>query len=182
MSDEHKQTRYDVVRQQFAEREDAQRKYIQENNHFAAMVANGFRDFMGMPEQYEHTKNGSTTYRNYVPLYRLEDDGSFIDETFWSDAICHYSDGNFNFGLGVVLERSPNAYPKRVLQAKIECTRKSGTVEVKVAGETVTCTFDGTESADISEVHYLLFRLSKEWLASRWGDPTSGRSIGFHLG
>jgi hypothetical protein len=182
MSEEQNETKYDLVRQQFAEREDAKRKYLQENTQFAALVANGFRDFMGMPKQYEHTKDNTTTYRSYVPLYSLEDDGSFTEETFWGDAIHHYSDGDFKFGLGIVLEPRPNTYPKQVVQVKVECTRKPDTVEVKIAGESVTCTFDGMDSPDISKVHDLLYGLLNEWLTSRWGDPDTKRSIGFHLG
>ena len=135
-----------------------------------------------MPEQYEHSKDGITTYRSYVPLYSLEEDGSFTEETFWADAIGHYSDGDFNFGLGIVLEPRPNTYPKQVVQVKVECTRKPSSVEVKIAGKAVTCTFDGKESPDISKVHDLLFELLNNWLKARWGDPDSKRSIGFHLG
>lgn len=112
----------------------------------------------------------------------LEDDGSFTEETIWSDAIVHSSDGDFNFGLGIVLEPRPNTYPKQVVQVKVECTRKPDTVEVKIAGKTVTCTFDGMEFPDISKVHDLLYRLLNKWLTSRWGDPETKRSIGFRLG
>ncbi|WP_170565763.1 hypothetical protein [Ruegeria atlantica] len=182
MSDEQNETKYDIVRQQFAEREDAKRKYIQENTQFAAMVADGFRDFLGMPTNYEHTKDGTTTFRSYVPLYSLEEDGSFSEQTIWSDAIGHYSDGDFKFGLGIVLELKPNSYPKQIVQVKVECTRKPGAVEVTIAGEAVTCAFDGMKSSDISTVHDLLYRLLNKWLTSRWGDPESKRSIGFNLG
>ncbi|WP_313136963.1 hypothetical protein [Paracoccus jeotgali] len=182
MSDEQNQTNYDIVRQRFAERQEAKRKFCQENNSFVKMVAHGFRDFMEMPKTYDHMEDGTTTSRSYVPLYSLEDDGSFTERTDWGEAIGHYSNGDFDFGLGIVLEPKPDAYPKQVVRVKVECSRKPDTVEVTIDGETVTCTFDGMESPDVSKVHDLLYELLNKWLMSRWGEPDPKRSIGFHLG
>lgn len=174
--------KYDAVRVAFGEREDAKRKYLQENTQFANLIANGFQKFMGMPDQYEHKKNNETSYRSYVPMYRVEEDGSYKEMPFFGDAVTHCSDGTFDFGLGIVLEFKENAYPKQIVQTKVECERREDKVSVNIAGEKVVCSFDGYESPDIEKVHHLLYGLLNDWLTSRWGDPETKRTLGFKLG
>jgi len=180
--DQNESPKYEAVRTAFAERENAKRRYLQENTQFANLVAHGFQKFMGMPDQYEHRKNNVTSYRSYVPMYRVEEDGSYSDMPFFGDAVIHCSDGTFEFGLGIVMEPKENAYPKQIVQTKVECERKSEQVSVSIAGQNVTCSFDGHESPDIEKVHHLLYGLLNEWLSSRWGEQDSKRSLGFQLG
>lgn len=180
MSDEQTTpTKYDVVRQQFADRKSAQRNFIEEDTRFAVLIANGFRDYMGMPKHYERTSGATTKFESYVPFYSLRDDDTFKEESFWGDAIGHYSDGTFEFGVGIVLEPAPNGNPKQILQIKIECARATDNVEVNIAGDSVSCAFDGKNSPDISKVHDLLYRLLNDWLTSRWGDSVGKQQIGF---
>ncbi|AMJ49839.1 hypothetical protein GQF56_24510 [Rhodobacter sphaeroides] len=181
MSDEQSGTKYEIIRQKFCEREKATREFVRENNRFAALVANGLQNFLGMPKYYEAKRDGTTTYHRYVPLYRVRSDGTISDEDAFNDAVVSCSDGTFEFGLGIVLEPAPNAFPKQIVQAKVECVRASGNVEVRISGETVICRFDGSASTDIHLVHELLYRLLNNYLDSRWGDPDARRAFGFQL-
>ena len=173
--------RYDEIRRKFAEREAAQRRFMDEDNRFAIMIANGFRDYLGMPELWERERDGCISQQSYVPLYRIEDDGEFKEQTFWKDAITHYSDGNFDFVLGIILEHGENTFPKQCVQVKVECKRGNGEVSVKIANQIVECTFDGTDSPDIVKVHELLHQLLNEYLDSRWGNDRDKPKIGFQM-
>ena len=173
--------KYAAIRIAFREREEAKRRYRQENTQVANLIAHGFQEYMGMPRHYKHEKDGTLSYRSYVPLYRVEDDGSYSEVPHFSDAVTHCSDGTFVFCLGIVLEPKENAYHKQVLQAKVECERKDGAVLVTIVGESVTCSFDGLESPDIEKVHHLLHGLLNEWLTSRWGETEAKRPFGFQL-
>lgn len=172
--------KYDQVREAFSERAKETRKYIQENVNFCSSVTHGFAKYLGMPQSYEFTKDGQTTYPSYTPMYEIEND-EMLEVAHWTDAITNYSDGKFDFGLGIVLEPAANAWPKEVLRAKVECERNPRSVLVKIADKKIEVKFDGTDSPEIEKVHQLIESLLNEWLASRWGGTSSEGTIGFQL-
>lgn len=174
-------TKYQDLRDAFAELEDAERAYLRENENLARLIVFGFRDFLDAPSFFEPMNEDGRT-RSYFPFFQIGQDGdSETDEVSITKAITHGADGTFEFAFGIILERGENSFPKRNLIMKVEVTRLGTTAKVKVAGRSVEIPFDGQNAPDIVKVHDMIFDIVMKWLSHRPGDDQKFPGVGFAL-
>lgn len=175
-------TRYDELRTAFSDYTDRTRAYIRENESFARAIVYGFGEYAEMPKIYEMPSSGITEKRTYLPVYSIDENGETKREKTLQDAITHKSDGQFNFGFGVTLERQEGAFPKHTALFKVDCRRSRNLVNVDLAGTHLECRFNGVGQPDVSNVHYAIFDMLTDWMSWELGDGKGTPKFGFQVG
>jgi hypothetical protein len=176
-------SRYEELRRAFSEYQDAERKFVTENEAIANQIVSGLREYLEMPLTFPSPEiGGGTLHKSYTPLYSVDENGETTEANFLAAALTHLTDGTFRFAFGVVLERAAGAFPKKKLIVNVVCRRDDGKVTIDISGEKVICTFDGTKCPDIEKAHSLIMNLLMKWLQHRPGDGRGFSHFGFRMG
>lgn len=173
--------RYDELREAFIHYKKAEQQYVEENERLAVLIVAGLREYLGMPQSFPRREGNTTYMQSYTPLYKLDADGDTEEKKALQDALSHHSDGSFKFAFGVILEKAENAFPKHNIILHVECKRRGRNVTIDISGESMEATFDGTNCAEINDVHAMILKQILEWLKHRPGDGHGFSKIGFAI-
>lgn len=126
----------DAIREALRERDQKAEEIQTENFNFARALANGFRDYLGLPTTFKNPalpKPGEHYQPNlpYVVFREVKDDGSTEEVAFPPDAITSFWDGRFRFAFAIRLDHSEGHFPKQPFVFKIECRRQRNGVSIE---------------------------------------------------
>ena len=137
-----------------------------------------------MPSHYEDIHDRQKT-NPYLTIYQCADQPDTSETKFvqagFHKAVSHFSDGSFNFGMGIILESAPDTFPKTNLRLKVECQRKGDSVHAKIGTEEVEFKWDGQKCPDILKMHECILSLLYEHLDHRMSD-SAPQKMGFLSG
>ncbi|MGR3315504.1 hypothetical protein [Roseovarius indicus] len=175
-------SRYQQLREAYANYQDFERQFVEENRVLARLLTQGLQEFLEMPQSYTIPAGTGSRRDLYIKYYSLDEEGERSKEAVsLHEAITHLTDGSFRFAFGISLERQEGSFPKFDIILRVDCKRNNHNVDVDVSGAKTTCIFDGNHSPDMEKVHELVFDLLMGWLRRRPHEENDFSKVGFTL-
>ena len=182
-------TKYDKLREEFTTFDDAERRFVEENESLALQIVDGFREYLEAPSTFEVKTAKGIKIETYTSFHPYSEPNDLAEDTsendsdseFFTHALTHKFDGTFKFGFGIVLEREAGNFPKRKLKMNVVCVRRGEKVQIDVSGKSIEVTFDGSTCPEIAAVHSLIFDMVIDWLRRRPGDGKGTAKFGFAM-
>lgn len=169
---------YDELRAAYSQWSQIQNDYWRSAEKFAHHFTLGFREYLGAPDKYEEIGTGQNV--QYVQLCKITqgaDDEEHFEPTHFTKALARGDDGYFTFGVKLILERAPNAFPKSGFAFSIDLFPTEQSCQIRVYGREFTV--DMNEEANRIPVFEHMKSYLDRFLQTKPWDVAKKQPIGF---
>ena len=90
---------YDQLNSAYTTQVRENNSFIEQNLNFAEQIVNALVRFMEVPEENPNLKG----VENYVQYLRLDPEKGYLAQKCLAQAVSHFPEGKFHFGLGLLL-------------------------------------------------------------------------------
>ncbi|TWI52541.1 hypothetical protein IQ22_03311 [Pseudomonas duriflava] len=155
-------SRYELLQTAFTNQERETNEYWSDLSDKAQQIRDGFEAYLELPQRTFHDSDHAE--KSYVRLGRPEDD-QFI-ETHSTDLPGINS--AIHFGIGVILEKAADIFPKRLVWIRLSIRKKGGIYYVRSEDAAVDEEVaESDKELDFSDVYKGLFRCLERFLSAR---------------
>ena len=122
---------YDQLNSAYTTQVRENNSFIEQNLNFAEQIVNALVRFLEVPEENPNLKG----VENFLQYLRLDPEKGYLAQTRLAQAVSHFPEGKFHFGLGLLLTAQPDHQPRQFATFAIDGDRDDDRLKVNVLGK-----------------------------------------------
>ena len=145
--------------------------------NFAEQIVNALISFLDVPRETPDFK-GVESYLQYL---RLDQEKGYLAQETLAQALSHFPEGKFQFGLGLLLTAQPDHHPRQFATFSIDGDRDGDRLTVNVLGKAFEFEAATQSDLDLKALCAHVFDDLMTGLSWRISDEVEKTRIGFDV-
>ena len=168
---------YDQLNSAYTTQLQENNSFIEQNLNFAEQIVNALISFLDVPRETPDFK-GVESYLQYL---RLDQEKGYIAQETLAQALSHFPEGKFQFGLGLLLTAQPDHHPRQFATFSIDGDRDGDRLTVNVLGKAFEFEAATQSDLDLKALCAHVFDDLMTGLSWRISDEVEKTRIGFDV-
>ena len=168
---------YDQLNSAYTTQVHENNSFIDQNMIFAEQIANALINFLEIPQKNPDLK-GVESYLQYL---RLDREKGYLAQESLAQALSHFPEGKFQFGLGLLLAAQPDHHPRQFATFAIDGDRDGDLLKVSVLGKEFEYEAATQSELDLKALCTHVFDDLMAGLSWRISDEVEKTRIGFDV-
>jgi len=166
---------YDQLNSAYTTQLQENNSFIEQNLNFAEQIVNALISFLDVPRETPDFK-GVESYLQYL---RLDQEKGYLAQETLAQALSHFPEGKFQFGLGLLLTAQPDHHPRQFATFSIDGDRDGDRLTVNVLGKAFEFEAATQSDLDLKALCAHVFDDLMTGLSWRISDEVEKTRIGF---
>ena len=168
---------YDQLNSAYTTQLQENNSFIEQNLNFAEQIVNALISFLDVPRETPDFK-GVESYLQYL---RLDQEKGYLAQETLAQALSHFPEGKFQFGLGLLLTAQPDHHPRQFATFSIDGDRDGDRLTVNVLGKAFEFEAATQSDLDLKALCAHVFDDLMTGLSWRISDEVEKTRIGFDV-
>ena len=168
---------YDQLNSAYTAQLQENNSFIEQNLNFAEQIVNALISFLDVPRETPDFK-GVESYLQYL---RLDQEKGYLAQETLAQALSHFPEGKFQFGLGLLLTAQPDHHPRQFATFSIDGDRDGDRLTVNVLGKAFEFEAATQSNLDLKALCAHVFDDLMTGLSWRISDEVEKTRIGFDV-
>ena len=168
---------YDQLNSAYTTQLQENNSFIEQNLNFAEQIVNALISFLDVPRETPDFK-GVESYLQYL---RLDQEKGYLAQETLAQALSHFPEGKFQFGLGLLLTAQPDHHPRQFANFSIDGDRDGDRLTVNVLGKAFEFEAATQSDLDLKALCAHVFDDLMTGLSWRISDEVEKTRIGFDV-